>query len=68
MYPRASLMALIVASVPELVILTISTEGNGLAHRLGELDLELRRGAEGGALPGGRLYGLDNLRVRVPED
>ena len=59
-------MALIVASVPELVILTISTEGT--AHEVRELDFELRRGAEGRTFPRRGLYGLDDLGIRMAED
>ena len=41
--------------------------GDGLAYQLGELDLELRRRAEGRALAGCALDGLDHLGIGVAE-
>ena len=48
--PRATRTALIVASVPELTMRTISTDGHGLADEARQLDLELGGRAEAGAL------------------
>ena len=67
MKPRASRIALIVASVPELTSRTCSSDGTQLAQQLGHLDLGFGGRAEAQALRRGLLHRLDHLGMRVAE-
>ena len=67
MTARARRTAPIAASVPELVIRSISTEGTR-RDLLGQLDLGLGRGAVAGPARGGLVDRGDDLGVGVAED
>ncbi len=66
--PRASRIALMVASVPELTSRSRSTGGDAADDLGGQLGLRRRRRAERQAVGGGPLHGLDDGRVGVAED
>ena len=66
--PRASRIALIVASVPELTMRSSSIDGMSADDPAGELGLDHGRRAEREAV-GARLRdGRDHVRMRVAED
>ena len=68
MAARASLIALIDASVPDEVIRTISADGTRVDHLGGQVDLGLGRRAEARAGRGRRGHGGDHVRMRVAGD
>ena len=57
-----------VASVPELTKRTSSMDGMSSIDAAREPGLEFGRRAEGQAVGGDLLHGLDHLRVRVAQD
>ena len=65
--PRARRTALIVASVPELTMRTISTEGTASMTISGQLDFEVGRSAETGAPFEHIPDRLDDRRMPVPQ-
>ena len=66
--PRASRMALMVASVPELTRRTISMEGTASADGLGQLDFALGGRAEAGAACQRLLDRRDDLGMAVAQE